>query len=103
MHVRVVQRALERRVGQNQVEAVAGHLRKLLGEVVAQRVLIVDVRRVDSVQHQVHGRNAEHRDVEVEPVIHAALDVLPLGWRDAVTGESCDFFAIDFFNHLAVV
>ena len=60
-------------------------LGKRLGERVAQRVLIVDVGRLDAVQHQVHGRDAEHRRVEVVAVEHApsgcACGTAPAGRR----------------------
>ena len=83
--VLVVEAALERRIGQDHVEGVRGLVRELLGEAVAERVLVVDVRGVDAVEHQVHRRDAQHGGVEVEAVEHAALDVLPV----APAGRRC--------------
>ena len=76
MHVGLVQAPLERRVGQDHVEAADGELGELLRERVAQRVLVVDVGRLDAVEHQVHGGDAEHGRVEVVAVEQPALDVL---------------------------
>ena len=33
------------------------------------------------MQHQVHGRDAQHRRVEVEPVEHAAADMLAVRFQ----------------------
>ena len=86
MHIVVVQAALERRIGQDDIEMVGCQLREAIRKSVAQRVLVVDVRRVDAVQQQVHGGDAQHGHIEIEPVEHAVLDVLPV--RDQlVAGE----------------
>ena len=71
MHILVVQAALERRIGQDDVEVVGGQLREAVRKAVAQGVLVVDVRGVDAVQQQVHGGDAQHGDVEVKAVEHA--------------------------------
>ena len=76
--VLIVQAALEGRVGEDDVEGVGGLVRELVGEAVAQGVLVVDVRGVDAVQQQVHGGDAQHGGVEVEAMEHAGADVLPV-------------------------
>ena len=76
VHVLGVEAPLERRVRQDHVEARGRLLAELLGEGVRERVLVVDVRVVDAVQHQVHRRDAEHGAVEVEAVEHPVLDVV---------------------------
>ena len=73
VHVLVVEAALEGRIGQDDVEGVLGALGELLGEALAQRVLVVDVGVVDAVQHQVHGGDAQHGGVEVEAVEHVRV------------------------------
>ena len=51
-------RALEEEFGEDNVEAFLGGLGKTVREACAQRVLVMDVRIIDAVQHQVHGRDA---------------------------------------------
>ena len=55
-----VNRSLEGRIGQAHG--------KLFGNLILFRhaVLIVDFRGADGMQHEVHGRNAEHGEVGVE-------------------------------------
>lgn len=71
--------ALEGRVGEHDIETVGALLGELFRKVRAEGVLIVDAGGLDVVQEQVHGRGAEHGDVEVEAVEHAALDVIQVG------------------------
>src|SRR5205823_1319830 len=76
MHVLLVKAAFEWWVCQDQIEIVIGIARKPIRKAIAERVLVMDVRRIDSVQHQVHCRDTKHRHVEIEAVEHTALDVL---------------------------
>lgn len=65
-----IERALERRIGQN--HPVLPGLRERR----QQRVGIADAGVLDSVQAQVHRRKAQHRRVEVEAVEHRFRNVL---------------------------
>jgi hypothetical protein len=74
--VALVEAPLERRIGQDDVEAALGLLGKFLVKRVGEGVLVVDVRVLDAVEHQVHRCDAQHRRVEVEPMEHRVLDVV---------------------------
>ena len=66
-HSLVVQAAGEGRIGEAQGIAA------LVGVVGGEAVTVGDIRIIDTVEHQVHGTNPEHRGVGVEAVQHAAL------------------------------
>lgn len=58
-HVLLVQAALERWVGQDEIERAFGALGVALLEALAQRVLVVDVGLAYAVHHQVHAGDAQ--------------------------------------------
>jgi hypothetical protein len=100
VHVLLVEAALERWIGQDQVEAFAGVAGEAFGEVVAEGILVMDVGGIDAVKHEVHGSDAEHGGVEVEAVEHAGLDVVPVGLEE-VAGVGDVLFAIGFLDDAA--
>ncbi len=87
MHVLVVQAPLKRRVGQDDIEMVGSQLLEAFRKIVAQGVLVMDVRSVDAVEQQVHGGDAQHGHIEIESVEHAVLDVLFV--RDQLISGKC--------------
>ena len=101
--VRVVETALERGIGQDQVKSVVRELRIAVGEGVAESVLIVDARLFDPVEHEVHRRDAEHGHVEVEPVEHLGRQVPPFLTAEQVAGVGDLFLAVDAFFDLALL
>lgn len=96
-----IETSLEWWVGQDDVKTFGCGLRELVGEAGAQCVLIVDVRIIDAVQHQVHGGDAQHSGVEVEPMEHAAADVVAVRFQQ-IAGVGLFRLArlgIGFFQH----
>jgi len=77
--------ALEGRVGQDDAEVVVGLAGKVLAKRGGQGVLVVDIGRVEAVEHEVHGGDAQHGDVEVEAVEHVVLDVFPVGLQEVAS------------------
>src|SRR5262249_55088755 len=76
-----VELTFEGRIGKDNVKAFSGSLREALGEARAERVLIVNVRIIHPVQHQVHSGDAQHSRVEVETMKHAAADMLAVRFK----------------------
>jgi len=97
-----VERALKRGVGQDQIKSIFGPLFGFLavGEIRTERILIVDIRSVDFVQHHIHGRDPQHGDIEIKAVKHLAFDMFPLLWLDQV--RSISFFASLLINVNAI-
>ena len=96
MDVVIVQAALEGRIGKDEIEGIRGFVREFVGEAVAQGVLIVDLRGIDTVQQQVHGGDAQHGGVEVEALKHAGANVFPVVLQQ-VAGVDGLAVAVDLF------
>ena len=55
-------------VAQAGTERLAGELRVAFRKRITESVLVMDARLIDSVEHEIHRRNAEHGHVEIETV-----------------------------------
>src|SRR5580700_10181155 len=95
MNVAFVKAALEWRIGEDYIEATGGLPRELLRKRVRERILIMDVWIIDSMQHQVHRRDAEHRGVKVETVEHVGLNVLAVRLEQVAGVDGLTVFSLE--------
>ena len=101
MYIFKVKATLKGRIGENDIESVRRCLRKTVCKTRAQGVLVVDVGIIDSMEHQVHGGDAEHGRIEIETMEHMAPDVLAVMLQQIAgidfLGRSC--FWIGFLDN----
>src|SRR3712207_739865 len=103
MHILLVEATLEGWICQDQVERVASKLREAFRERIAEGVLVVDARLVNSVKHEVHRGDPEHRHVEVETVEHPASELVAFLPTELVAAVGDMLVAVDLLDDLATL
>lgn len=78
MDIIKVQASFERWISQDYVKPFSGRIWETIGEAGTECVLIVNIRIVYAMQHQVHGGDTQHCRVEVKAMKHMATDVFPI-------------------------